>query len=448
MPTGKQLTRVVIDNGGGTCKVGFAGQAAPVKLMPNGLAKSRTEHKVFVGDMLDKCQDFSALQYRLSLERGGLVNWDTQAEVWARAFGPEVLNKSPADCSLLLTETPMHPESIQDTLDEMVFEHFGFGAYCTRPAASLAAVAIGKQQQKAAATEPAADGAAAEPPPLRPAALVVDAGFSATHCVPIYGSAPINKAIKRLNVGGKMLTSHLKTIVSYRSYNVMEETWLMNDVKERLCYVSLDFANELALTRFKGKKNTLRREFIMPDYVNHFKGRIRDPNDPAPEAAAASAAAAGKSASGEPPKKKAHTTTSDEQVLKVGNERIAVPEVLFNPSDIGIEQAGLAECIVQSVEACQYEMRDALYGNIVLTGGTSLFPNMAARLKAELRALVPGDTEIEITSADDPIKAAWSGGSMFAATDGFKKQVVTKEEYQEHGSALCRKRFGKGECVV
>ena len=62
MPTGKQLTRVVIDNGGGTCKVGFAGQAAPVKLMPNGLAKSRTEHKVFVGDMLDKCQDFSALQ--------------------------------------------------------------------------------------------------------------------------------------------------------------------------------------------------------------------------------------------------------------------------------------------------------------------------------------------------------------------------------------------------
>ena len=136
------------------------------------------------------------------------------------------------------------------------------------------------------------------------------------------------------------------------------------------------------------------------------------------------------------------------QVLKLGNERIAVPEVLFNPSDIGIEQAGLAECIVQSVEACQYEMRDALYGNIVLTGGTSLFPNMAARLKAELRALVPGDTEIEITSADDPIKAAWSGGSMFAATDGFKKQVVTKEEYQEHGSALCRKRFGKGECVV
>ena len=75
----------------------------------------------------------------------------------------------------------------------------------------------------------------------------------------------------------KLLTNHLKQIVSYRSYNVMEETYLMNDVKERLCYVSLDFDGELALTRFKGKKNTLRREFVLPDYVTHHRGRIREP---------------------------------------------------------------------------------------------------------------------------------------------------------------------------
>ena len=56
--------------------------------------------------------------------------------------------------------------------------------------------------------------------------------------------------------------------------------------------MSLDFEAELALTRFKGKKNTLRREFIMPDYVNHFSGRIRDPNDPESAAAAAPLAAA------------------------------------------------------------------------------------------------------------------------------------------------------------
>ena len=119
---------------------------------------------------------------------------------------------------------------------------------------------------------------------------VLDAGFSATHAVPIYGSSALNFGIKRLNLGGKALTNHLKQvcgssdqppplrerqlmlstprqrqaaaqfaalvawlpaqrqridatrvvppqIISFRSYNVMEETYLINDVKERLCYV-------------------------------------------------------------------------------------------------------------------------------------------------------------------------------------------------------------------
>ena len=160
--------RIVIDNGGHTCKVGFAGQTAPVKQMMNGLAKSKTEHKVFVGDQFESCNDFSALQYRLSLERGCLVNWDTQAEVWGRAFGPEVLRINPKECSLLLTETPLCPPSIQDTLDEMVFEHFGFQSYCTRPAPVLAALAAQHEQAE---------------PPSHGAALVLDAGFSSTHTV-------------------------------------------------------------------------------------------------------------------------------------------------------------------------------------------------------------------------------------------------------------------------
>jgi actin-related protein len=200
MPRRNDVTRIVIDNGGHTCKVGFAGQTTPAKLMPNGLAKSKSEHKVFVADQLSSCQDFSALQYRLSLERGCLVNWDTQAEVWGRAFGPEVLKVNPADCSLLLSETPMHPTSIQDTLDEMLFEHFGFHSYCTRPAPALAALAVQQQQQSqiAAGASGAPDGA--ELPLPRPAALVVDCGFSATHCMPIFGGTPLNFATKRLNV--------------------------------------------------------------------------------------------------------------------------------------------------------------------------------------------------------------------------------------------------------
>ena len=421
---------VVIDNGGHTCKVGFAGQAEPVKSMPNGIAKSKTEHKVFVADQVDACKDFSALQYRNSLERGCLVNWDVQSQVWTRAFGPEVLKVSPADCSLLLSEIPMCPTAIQDTLDEMIFEHFGFQSYCTRPAPVLAALAIKEQQ--------------AETPP-RPATLVLDAGYSALHCVPIFGGSQLNFGVKRLNVGGKLLTNHLKQVVSYRAYNVMDETHLINDVKERLCYVSLDFETELAVTRFKGKKNTLRRDFVLPDYVHHFRGRIRDPNAPAEDAAAPGAApappAAAREASGAPSKKKQQTVGPTEQVLSLSNERICVPELLFSPSDIGIDQAGVAECVAQAANACSPDLRESLFGNIVLTGGSSLFPNFAERLQRELRALVPSDFEIGVSAASEPINSVWRGGSIFAAADGFQAQTVTRAEYHEHGHALCRRRF-------
>lgn len=197
------LKRVVIDNGGHMCKVGFAGQPHPLRCMLNGVIRSKgATGKVYVGDQYDKCPDYSSLQYRRSLERGCLVNWDTQAEVWSRALGADVLNVNPADSSLLLTEIPMCPTAIQDTLDEMVFEHFGFHSYCTRPAPVLAALSIEAEQAKASG------GAAPSP-----AALIVDAGFSATHCVPIFGSVALNYGIKRLNVGGKMLTNHLKQIV-------------------------------------------------------------------------------------------------------------------------------------------------------------------------------------------------------------------------------------------
>lgn len=88
------VTRVVMDNGGHTCKVGFAGERKPVKCILNGIAKTKG-HKVYVADQLEKCNDFSSLQYRLSLERGCLVNWDTQAPM------PPSHHSLPPSCSPL-----------------------------------------------------------------------------------------------------------------------------------------------------------------------------------------------------------------------------------------------------------------------------------------------------------------------------------------------------------
>jgi len=233
-------------------------------------------------------------------------------------------------------------------------------------------------------------------------------------------------------------------MISYRSFNVMQETHLINDIKERLCYVALDFSSDLASTRFKGKKNTLRREFVMPDYVKHTRGQIRDPGQIASVAQIACEGACNASSGltdPPPPKKKQKEIAGDEQVLLLSNERIAIPELLHHPSDVGVEQAGIAECLVQSVEACVPDVREALFSNIVLTGGTTLLPNFKERLRMELRELVPFDMPICISHVAEPMLAAWCGGSLFAASYAYESQVVTREEYQEHGHVLCRRRF-------
>ena len=54
----------------------------------------------------------------------------------------------------------------------------------------------------------------------------------------------------RIDVGGKLLTNHLKELVSFRQWNMMEETYIVNDVKENCCYVSTQFSADLEACRF------------------------------------------------------------------------------------------------------------------------------------------------------------------------------------------------------
>ena len=53
----------------------------------------------------------------------------------------------------------------------------------------------------------------------------------------------------RMDVGGKLLTNQLKEVVSYRQWNMMDETYIMNHAKEACCYVSTQFIADLETCR-------------------------------------------------------------------------------------------------------------------------------------------------------------------------------------------------------
>ncbi|CAJ0851012.1 18171_t:CDS:10 [Entrophospora sp. SA101] len=189
-------------------------------------------------------------------------------------------------------------------------------------------------------------------------------------------------------------------------------------VKETCCYVSKDFLGDLEICRKSTRNNSIVQEYVLPDYSKNPKGYVRE-----------------RKASGR------RNNYSDEQVLYMNNERFTVPEILFNPSDIGMDQAGIPEAIVASINSISPDTQGLFYENVLLVGGNSLFSGYKERIEKDLRVLAPSDYEIKIGIPDNPITYAWHGGSKFAKTNEFKDMSVTKSEYDEHGSNICLKKF-------
>ena len=131
------------------------------------------------------------------------------------------------------------------------------------------------------------------------------------------------------------------------------------------------------------------------------------------------------------------------QTLGMGNERFMVPEALFHPSDVGLQQAGVAEATAQAVEAVKRDARlkGLFYANVVLCGGCAALPGFKERFEHELRQFVDaGDVlNVSVAADGDPVGAAWRGGSRLGASDEFARTALTREAYLKDPAAIVGK---------
>jgi actin-related protein 6 len=282
--------------------------------------------------------------------------------------------------------------------------------------------------------------------------------------VPTVNATALVKGIRRINIGGKLLTNLLKQTVSYRKFNLMDEFFIVNEAKEALCFLSMNYNAEMKNAReTREGSRWFDREFVLPDFVNTFKGSVRLPamlqrlNDIEEKENAQisgeddeNVASNGNQGIDEKETQSLEDATNDEnngdisdeetedqarrrilkqrdeerrrqeledqerQALPLSVERFAIPEILFRPSDIGIEQLGVAEAIVQSIEACDPMYRAALYQNILLTGGSAKIPYFRQRLEVDLRRLVDSKYNIRVYLPENPDDYAWSGAAEYA----------------------------------
>jgi actin-related protein 5 len=128
-------------------------------------------------------------------------------------------------------------------------------------------------------------------------------------------------------------------------------------------------------------------------------------------------------------------TAEDYQIL-LEVDRIRPPEILFQPSIIGLEQAGLASTLDQVFRLFPSFQADRLAQNIFLTGASVLFPYFKERLEVDVRAMRPFQSEFKIEMAKDVSLDPWRGASDFSMTQEFLDTGITIEDYKEYGSSM------------
>jgi actin-related protein 6 len=231
------------------------------------------------------------------------------------------------------------------------------------------------------------------------------------------------------------MTNYLTRLLSVRHFDMRNETYIANEMKEAVCYVSMDFSGDLDKT-WKGTRGERRedyltgggiaKDYVLPDSHTTFHGVVRD-YDPAGASSRARRAA-----------------VSTEDVLTLRNERFVVPELLFNPSDIGLRQPGLADLVMQSLSVLPIGLWPGLLANIVVVGGNTKLDNFIQRLQMELLKRVPDECVVRVARPEDPVISSWLGAANFARHEHVNRLAVTKQEYEEHGAGWVARKFSAG----
>lgn len=211
--------------------------------------------------------------------------------------------------------------------------------------------------------------------------MVLDAGDGVSHAVPVYEGFAIPSSIRRIDIAGRDVTEHLQLLLRKSGYvfHTSAEKEVVRTIKEKEGYLPLDpKKEEKEWIQSAGRGDTKIKEYTLPDGNK----------------------------------------------IKLGAERYKAPEILFDPEIIGSEYPGVHQIVFDAINRTDLDLRKSLFGNIVLSGGSTLTKGFGDRLLRELQTLAVTDTKIKIFAPPTRKYSTWIGGSILAGLSTFRKASV------------------------
>ena len=369
---GESKPHIIIDNGTGYCKAGLSGEEGPRAVFPAcvGYPKYASgkeggdKKEFFVGSDAEAKRGVLKLNY--PIEHGVVDNWDDMEKIWGHVFTNE-LRVAPEEHNVMLTEAPMNPKENREKMAQIMFETFNVPGLYIAIQAVLSLYSAGKFT-----------------------GIVVDSGEDVTHFVPIFEGYSLTHAVNRLDLAGRDLTKFMMKLLTEagQKFSTTVEKEIVKAIKEKACYVALDFEEEL--------KSFEPFDYELPDGTH----------------------------------------------VIVKDQRIRCPEALFKPSMLGKEENGIGQTCYDSIQKCDKDVRKDLYNCVVLSGGTSMYNGLPERLTKEIKALAPESMKEEVKVIASPERkfAVWIGGSILSSISTFESTCITRTEYEESGATIVHRK--------
>merc|ERR1712127_1066023 len=370
---------IVIDNGSGVIKAGFAGENQPSCKFPSIIGVPRSDKQMlgveskseYIGDEAQKMRGVLKLSY--PIESGIVTDWSQMEKIWEYCFTNE-LRVDASEYNVFLTEAPMNPKANREKMTQLMFETFQVTGMYVAIQAVLSLSANG-----------------------RTTGCVVDSGDGVTHTVPVYEGFSIPHAVHKNFIAGRAITDHFVNLLTADGIQEQggKSAWnqIVRTIKEKTAFVSLDFEADKAKA---GSSTELAKNYELPDG----------------------------------------------QTISVNTPRFTAPEALFNPGLIkeGDEAMGMRQLCSKSITDCDLDVRTDLYNNIILSGGTTLYEGLPDRLEKEVSALCPKAGDVKIIASADRYYSVWAGGSIQCSLQTFASQWITKDEYEENGAEIVHRK--------